>query len=220
VVKKGKDVIVGDSSIMDKSLKYENQSIRSQLTQEKNMNNNKNYNYSDNSNLGINTDKSSSSVSTKEELTAATTPTLKQEGETKITLDKKEKEQHKDQVSSITTNTVPLEEVKEKTNKFLDNQTQQIKNKTSTISETTNKINDNINQNQDTHKIYLEKNINTAANIFQQETTNKSQSIFNNYIELQNNVANTFQSTFSRLLDNTSHSYWNYFQYPKRYQYI
>ena len=65
---------------------------------------------------------------------------------------------------------------------FLDNQTQQIKNKTFTISETTNKIDDKINQNQDTHKTYLEKNISTANN-FQQETTHTIQSIFNNYTD-------------------------------------
>jgi hypothetical protein len=217
VIKKGKDVIVGDSSIMDKSLRYENQYDISQLTQKK-MNNNKNYNYSDNSNLGINTDKSSS-VSTKEELTATTTTTpistTQQEGETKIMLDNKEKKQYKDQGSSFTTiTTVPLEEVKEKTNKFLDNQTQQIKNTTSNISETTSNINDSINQNQDAHRANLDKNIDTA-NRYQQETTNTSQSIFNNYIELQKNIANTFQSAFSRFLDNTSKSYWNYFQYPQ-----
>ncbi|HJT83798.1 MAG TPA: hypothetical protein VJ697_04900 [Nitrososphaeraceae archaeon] len=218
VVKKGKDVIVGDSSNMDKSLRYENQYNSSQLTQEKNNNNNKNYNHSDNSNLGINTDKSSSG-STKEELTTTTIPTpistKQQKEETKRMLDNKEKEQYGS--SFIITNTVPLEEVKvkEKSNKFLDNQTQQIKNKTFTISETTNKINDNINQNQDTHKAYLEKNISTANN-FQQEATNTSQSIFNNYIELQKNVVNTFQSTFSKFLNNTSKSYWNYFQYPQR----
>ncbi|HJT84069.1 MAG TPA: hypothetical protein VJ697_06265, partial [Nitrososphaeraceae archaeon] len=153
--------------------------------------NNKNYNYSNNnSNLEINIDKSSS-ISPKEELAAATqiSTTQQEEGETKIILDNKEKEQYKDQVSpSITANTTPLEEVKEKTNKYLDNQTQQIKNKTSTISETTNKINNNINQNQDINKAYLDKNINTAANNFQQVTTNTSQSIFNNYIELQKNI--------------------------------
>ncbi|HET7643894.1 MAG TPA: hypothetical protein VFK40_10330 [Nitrososphaeraceae archaeon] len=129
------------------------------------MNNNKNYNYTDNSNLGINTDQSSS-ISKKEELTAVATPTpistAEQEGETKRMFDNKEIDRYKDQMSSITTNTIPLEEIKEKTNKFLDNQTQQIKNKTYTISETTNKINDNINQNQDLHKTYLEKNINTT----------------------------------------------------------
>jgi hypothetical protein len=123
LVKKGKDVIVGDSSIMDKSLRYENQYNGSQLTQEKNMNNKKNYNHGDNSILGINTVKSSSGSTKKELAAAAAAPisTAKQE-ETKIMLDNKEKEQYKDQVSpSIITNTVPLEEVKEKTNKFLDN---------------------------------------------------------------------------------------------------
>ena len=126
-VKKGKDVIVGDSYTIDKSLRYENQNSVSQLTQEKNMNNNKNYNYTDNSNLGINTDQSFS-ISTKEELTAVATPTpissTEQEGETKRMFDNKEIDRYKDQMSSIITNTVPLEEIKEKTNKFLDNQTQ------------------------------------------------------------------------------------------------
>ena len=34
---------------------------------------------------------------------------------------------------------------------------------------------------------------------------------------MQKNIANTFQSAFSRFLDNASKSYWNNFQYPQQY---
>ena len=45
------------------------------------------------------------------------------------------------------------------------------------------------------------------------------QSIFNNYLELQKNIANTFQSMFTRFVNNTSNnkSYWNNFQFPQEY---
>lgn len=73
VIEKGKDVIVEDSSTIDKSTRYEDQSDKSRLTQENQVNKKNDYNYNDNSNLGISTDKSS----TKEELT--TTPTNEEE---------------------------------------------------------------------------------------------------------------------------------------------
>ncbi len=94
VIEKGKDVIVEDSSTIDKSTRYEDQSDKSRLTQENQVNKKNDYNYSDSSNLGISTDKSS----TKEELT--TTPTKEveeekeeeEEEENKIMFDNKEKE--------------------------------------------------------------------------------------------------------------------------------
>ena len=44
------------------------------------------------------------------------------------------------------------------------------------------------------------KNIDTS-NKYQQETINTIQAISNNYVKLQNNILNTYQSTFSRFLD-------------------
>jgi len=50
-----------------------------------------------------------------------------------------------------------------------------------------------------------------------QETFNTIQSISNNSIELQKNILNTYQSTFSRFLNDISKSYWNNYLYPQRY---
>ena len=46
---------------------------------------------------------------------------------------------------------------------------------------------------------------------------NTIQSIINNYVELQKNIANTSQSVFSRFINDTSNSYWNNFTSPQRY---
>ena len=62
----------------------------------------------------------------------------------------------------------------------------------------------------------LDKSIDTS-NKYQQETINSIQSITNNTIELQKNFANTFQSVFSKFIDETSKSYWNNYLYPQRY---
>ena len=106
--------------------------------------------------------------------------------------------------------------IKEETNEFLDNQRQQLENTTSTISETTNNINENVNEYHETNRTILDNNIDTA-NRYQQETINTIQSISNHYVELQNNIVNAYQSTFSRFLDNISNSNWNNFRFPERY---
>jgi len=77
VIEKDKDVTGEDFSTIDKSIKYEDQSDKSQLTQENEMNKKNENNYNDNSNLGISTDKSS----TKEETTTMPTSTKKEEKE-------------------------------------------------------------------------------------------------------------------------------------------
>jgi len=158
VIEKGKNVIVGDSSIRDKPKKYEDQNDRSQLTQENKMNNNKNYN--DNSNLEISTDKSSL---TKEELTTtipASTREEEKEGETKIMLDNKEKEQNKDQGSSFTPIiTVPIEEEEGVNVEAKTELTVPLKNQQ---EETTNNINNNSNEYQDTNRAIYDKSIDTT----------------------------------------------------------
>ena len=106
--------------------------------------------------------------------------------------------------------------IKEGTEKFLDQQKQQIANTTSNISDTTNKVTNSVNEYQQTNKAILDKSINTT-NKYQQETINTIQSITNNTIELQKNFANTFQSVFSKFIDDTSKSYWNNYLYPQRY---
>ena len=75
VIEKDKDVTGEDSSPIDKSIRYEDQPDKSQLTQENQMNKKNENNYNDNSNLGISTDKSS----TKEELTTTIPTTTKKE---------------------------------------------------------------------------------------------------------------------------------------------
>jgi hypothetical protein len=75
VIEKDKDVTGEDSSTIDKSIRYEDQPDKSQLTQENQMNKKNEINYNDNSNLGISTDKSS----TKEELTTTIPTTTKKE---------------------------------------------------------------------------------------------------------------------------------------------
>ena len=75
VIEKDKDVTGEDSSSIDKSIRYEDQPDKSQLTQENQMNKKNENNYNDNSNLGISTDKSS----TKEELTTTIPTTTKKE---------------------------------------------------------------------------------------------------------------------------------------------
>jgi hypothetical protein len=89
VIEKGKDVIVEDSSTIDKSTKYEDQSDKSRLTQENQVNKKNDSNDNYNSSLGMSTDKSSA----KEELTTTPTPTKEiEEEENKIMFDNKEKE--------------------------------------------------------------------------------------------------------------------------------
>jgi hypothetical protein len=106
--------------------------------------------------------------------------------------------------------------IKEGTEKFLDQQRQQIENTTSNISDTTNKVTNSVNEYQQTNKAILDKSIDTT-NKYQQETINTIQSISNNSIELQKNFANTIQSVFSKFLNDTSKSYWNNYLYPQRY---
>ena len=78
-IEKGKDIITEDSSTIDKSRRYEDQSDKFQSTLENQMNKKNENNYNDNFNLGINTDKSL----TKEELITTTIPTSIKEEENK-----------------------------------------------------------------------------------------------------------------------------------------
>jgi hypothetical protein len=106
--------------------------------------------------------------------------------------------------------------IKEGTEKFLDQQRQQIANTTSNISDTTNKVTNSVNEYQQTNKAILDKSIDTS-NKYQQENIDTIQSITNNTIELQKNFTNTFQSVFSKFLDEASKSYGNNYLHPQRY---
>ena len=117
----------------------------------------------------------------------------------------------KDNVKESTTN-----QFKETTDKYLEQQRQQYKDTASNISQTTDKINQNVNKFQEDNKRIFEKN----ADIFRnsQEQINRTiQSISNNYVELQKNILNTYQSAFSRFVDDVSKSNWNNFRIPERY---
>ena len=74
----------------------------------------------------------------------------------------------------------------------------------------------NFNEYQKTNNEIIEKGIDTT-NKYRQGTINTIQSISNNAIELQKNILNTYQSAFSRFLNDTSKSYWNNYMYPERY---
>ena len=105
---------------------------------------------------------------------------------------------------------------KEETGKFLDQRRQHIANTTSNISDTTNKVTNSVNEYQQTNRAILDKSIETS-NKYQQETIDTIQSITNNTIEFQKNFTNTFQSVFSKFLDEAPKSYWNNYLNPQRY---
>ena len=74
-------------------------------------------------------------------------------------------------------NKIVNNDIKEGTEKFLDQQRQQIENTTSNISDTTNKVTNSVNEYQQTNKAILDKSIDTS-NKYQQETINTIQSIY------------------------------------------
>jgi hypothetical protein len=98
--------------------------------------------------------------------------------------------------------------IDERTEKFLDQQNQQLKN-------ITNNFDKNVNEYEITTNEITNKDIDVAYK-YQQETSNTIQSVSNNYVELQNNIVNAYQSALSKFIDNTSKS-WNNFMNPARY---
>jgi hypothetical protein len=56
-----------------------------------------------------------------------------------------------------------------------------------------------------------------GSNKYQQQTINRVQTMLSSYMELQNNIFNNYQAIFSKLIDNTSKSYWNNFIIGERY---
>jgi len=89
-----------------------------------------------------------------------------------------------------------------------------------TISDTTsnnqNEIN-NINEYQTPNKANPDTGIETT-NKYQQQTVNSIQSFSDNSINLQQNIFTTFQSTYSKFInDILFKSYWNNFLFPTAY---
>ena len=62
----------------------------------------------------------------------------------------------------------------------------------------------------------LKKSID-GSNKYQQQTINRVQTMLSNYMELQNDIFNNYQAIFSKLIDDTSKSYWNNFIIGERY---
>jgi uncharacterized protein YlaN (UPF0358 family) len=101
----------------------------------------------------------------------------------------------------------------EKTERIVDLQKQQLENTTtSAIPNTANEDTDSFNEYQKINHEIIDKSIDTT-NRYQQMTIHTIQSISNNYIELQNNILNIYQSAFSRFINDTfnNKSYWNNF---------
>ena len=102
------------------------------------------------------------------------------------------------------------------TQKQLDQQKQQINDFKESISDAKNKFNENISENQQRTKEFIEKNVD-ATNKYQQDTINTVQTITNNFVELQKNLLDTYQSLIFKFLGDTSKSFGHSATSPKRY---
>ena len=74
---------------------------------------------------------------------------------------------------------------------------------TVTISKTTNKDTSRINENQKLNKAILDKSTD-ITNRYQQQIIKAIKVFTDNYNILQNNILNTYQSAFSKFMNNTS----------------
>ena len=97
-----------------------------------------------------------------------------------------------------------------------DQQKQQINDFKESISDAKNKFNENISENQQRTKEFIEKNVD-ATNKYQQDTINTVQTITNNFVELQKNLLDTYQSLIFKFLGDTSKSFGQGGTSPKRY---
>jgi hypothetical protein len=102
----------------------------------------------------------------------------------------------------------------EETNKIIQEQqqeekqqTQQIKGDTiattSTISSSTNEVTSKINNNQKINKAFFDKSID-ITNRYQQQIIKAIKATADNYNQLQKNMLNTYQSAFSKFINDTS----------------
>jgi hypothetical protein len=74
---------------------------------------------------------------------------------------------------------------------------------TATISKTTNEVTNRINENQKINKAILDKSID-ITNRYQQQIIKSIKATTDNYSQLQKNILNTYQSTFSKFINDTS----------------
>ncbi|HJU59210.1 MAG TPA: hypothetical protein VJ583_05640 [Nitrososphaeraceae archaeon] len=116
----------------------------------------------------------------------------------------------------IENNTKQIRNLNGEIERIADQQKQQLENTTtSTISNIANEYNDTFNEYQKINHEIIDKSLDTT-NRYQQRAINTMQTIANNYVELQNNILNTYQSAFSKFINDTSNnkSYWNNFVIP------
>jgi hypothetical protein len=84
------------------------------------------------------------------------------------------------------------------------------------MSTNTNEIAKSINKFQDESRKIYENNI-ERINQYQNQIIDTSKHIADNYIELQKNTVNIYQSAYSQILENLSHSYWKDSNVPERF---
>jgi hypothetical protein len=84
------------------------------------------------------------------------------------------------------------------------------------MSTNTNEIAKSINKFQDESRKIYENNI-ERINQYQNQIIDTSKHIADNYIELQKNTVNIYQSAYSQILENLSHSYWKDSNIPERF---
>ena len=80
---------------------------------------------------------------------------------------------------------------------------QSIATTTATISKTTNEVTSGINENQKINKAILDKSID-ITNRYQQQIIKAIKVSTDNYNQLQKNILNTYQSAFSKFINDTS----------------
>ena len=106
-----------------------------------------------------------------------------------------------------------INQFKENTDRYLEQQRQQFKDTASNVSNTTEKINESVNKFQADNKRVLENNVDTFRK-YQEQINKTTQEITQNSIELQKNILNTYQSSYAQFLDNIYKS-WK-FQYSTK----
>ena len=110
-------------------------------------------------------------------------------------------------------------QIKESTDRYLEQQRQQYKDTASNISQTTEKINQSVNKFQEDYKRIF-KNNQDIFRKYQEQINQTLQEISNNTIELQKNIFDTYQSSYVQFFENINNSYWKNFNTPQRYSEI
>lgn len=108
---------------------------------------------------------------------------------------------------------VSTNQFNESTDRYLEQQRQQVKDTTSNLSQTTEKFNESVNKFQVDNRRNVEKNADTFRK-YQGQISTATQELIQggsiNSIELQKNICNTVHSTCIQFLDNISKSSENF----------